>query len=202
MQNYTFKDEQHTFIAPTWADLDAAAFDISKKILKDGKSFDRLVTLAKGGWPMTRSLVDYLSIREVASIGVKFYSGIGERRTTPEVYQDIPVSIKGEKVLLFDDVVDSGESMRFVIDYLHHHGVQDITTASLYYKPHATMKPDYYSEETSSWILFPYDLRDSLEQLGGKWKTNGVSREEIVHRFTTLGFNQHVTAYYQNSLLA
>ena len=65
-----FPGEKTTFIAPTWDEMNQLAFEVSQKIIKDKKKFDRIVTLAKGGWPMTRSMVDFLSVDKVASIGV------------------------------------------------------------------------------------------------------------------------------------
>lgn len=176
--------------------MNALAFTLTTKIQQSRQKFDRLITLAKGGWPMTYTLVDYLNIPEVASIGVKFYEGIGKRKKTPEIYQDLPVSVKGEHVLLFDDIVDTGDSLEFTIDHLRKEGVESITTASLFWKPHATFKPDYFGAETKDWIIFPYDLRDSVQQLGKKWKMQQMSINAIIDRFVSFGFSREYIEYF------
>ena len=129
-----FPGEKTTFIAPTWDEMNQLAFEVSQKIIKDKKKFDRIVTLAKGGWPMTRSMVDFLSVDKVASIGVKFYGGINQKLTRPQIYQDLPEPIKGERILLFDDVADSGGSLEFVQQRLLKFHPKSITTATLLYK--------------------------------------------------------------------
>ncbi len=198
MSNRTiqFKGEDFSYIAPTWDEMQNLAFEISKKIIEDGHEFDRIITLAKGGWPMTRSLVDYLQVGEVASIGVKFYGGINTRLGEPIIYQDLPISVADEKILLFDDVADSGESLKFVVDYLQERKVGKITTATLFYKPHSCVKPNYFGAETSNWIIFPYDAIESIKILGEKWTKSGLYLTEIKERFLELGFKKELIDYY------
>lgn len=192
----TFPKEDTTYTTPSWKHLNELAFDISRQMIELDQSFDRIVTLAKGGWPMTRSLVDFLGVTEVASIGVKFYSGINKRLPKPEIYQDLPVTVKGERILLFDDVVDSGKSLMFVTKYLQAKRVGQITTAALFYKPHSKMKPDYYGARTSDWIIFPYDVAEGINVLGKKWSKAGIEEGEIRARFDKLGFGNELVRYY------
>ena len=81
-----FPGEDTTYIMPTWDEMNQLTFAISKKMIQAKLKFDRIVTLAKGGWPMTRSMVDFLSVDKVASIGVKFYNGIYKKLKQPQVY--------------------------------------------------------------------------------------------------------------------
>ncbi|MBU0978870.1 hypothetical protein KKF92_03540 [Patescibacteria group bacterium] len=187
---------QTQYITPSWPDLDRLAFEVAQAIRSDGLKFDRIVTLAKGGWPMTRSLVDYLQVKEVASIGVKFYAGINQQLKRPQVYQDIPISIKGEDVLLFDDVADTGASFEFVSQLLKKKEVESLTTASLFYKPHSSFKPNFYSSTTSAWIIFPYDAVEGIIALGNQWQKQGYTRQEIIGRFNQLHFSADVIRAY------
>ncbi|OIN88704.1 phosphoribosyltransferase [Candidatus Beckwithbacteria bacterium CG_4_10_14_0_2_um_filter_47_25] len=193
-----FPGEKTKFIAPTWDEMNQLAFEVSQKIIQDKKKFDRIVTLAKGGWPMTRSMVDFLGVDKVASIGVKFYSrGIYKKLDQPKIYQDIPEPIKGERILLFDDVADSGGSLEFVYKYLTDLKPQSIITATLLYKPWSTFKPDYYGAETDAWIHFPYDaVQDGVKLLAKKWQENGLGQTEVVKRLRQLGTNpEWIKAY-------
>lgn len=185
-----FSGEEITYIVPTWNELNQLAFEISKKIIGDKKKFDRVVTLAKGGWPMTRSMVDFLGVSKVASIGVKFYSGIYQKMKQPQIYQDLPESIKGEDVLLFDDVADSGGSLRFVQEHLLKQKPKSLTTATLFFKPWSKFKPDYFGSQTDTWIIFPYDaIQEGILLLGKKWQDLGLAKKEVIRRFSALGIN-------------
>ncbi|MBU2051957.1 MAG: phosphoribosyltransferase family protein [Patescibacteria group bacterium] len=191
-----FPGEATEYLTPTWDEMDELAFQVSKKILAAKKKFDRIVTLAKGGWPLTRSMVAFLSIDQVASIGVKFYQDINQRLEKPQIYQDIPEKVSGENVLLFDDVADTGKSLEFAKEYLINHGVAGVTTASLFYKPHSIVKPDYYGAQTSAWIIFPYDAVETINILGKKWQDQGLKPIEIKQRLQQLGINPAWIEFY------
>lgn len=196
LKNISFPGEEIKYITPTWDEMNQLVFKIAQAILADGKKFDRIVTLAKGGWPMTRSLVDFLSITEVASIGIKFYSGINQRLPQPKIYQDFPVSLTGEQVLLFDDVADTGESFKFTKDHLLRGNIKSLSTASLFYKPRSVFKPDYYGFQTSAWIIFPYETVEALKFLHKKWLSQGLTILVIKSRFLKLGFPQDIINLY------
>ncbi len=185
-----FPSEQTTYVAPSWDELNQLLFAITQQINAKQLKFDRIVTLTKGGWPMSRSLVDFLSIESIASIGVKFYTGINERLQAPTIYQELPVSVVGERVLLFDDVADTGKSLQFVANYLREKGVATLTTATLFYKPHSVIKPDFYGAETTDWIIFPYEMVETLQVLGKRWQVAGIATDEVANRFAQLGFRR------------
>ena len=186
----SFPNDPVNYLCPNWDDMNHLAFAVSQQIKKQKTKFDRIVTLAKGGWPMTRSLVDFLEVPTVASIGVKFYSGLSQRLDRPQIYQDIPISVQGETVLLFDDVADTGESLIFTQDYLKTRGVKEIKTATLFYKPHSKLKPDFYGAETATWIVFPFEQFEMMALLNKKWSKNGVESQEIKQRFEEMKFSQ------------
>jgi hypoxanthine phosphoribosyltransferase len=150
---------------------------------------------------MTVSLVDLLNIKSVASIGVKFYTGVNQRLAQPEIYQALPVAVKTENILLFDDVADTGESLKFVTEHLLKIGAATVTTATLLYKPHSKLKPDFYSAETSTWIIFPYDLVESVTNLGMKWQKAGLSVSEIELRLQQFGFKPNWLRPYTQTLI-
>jgi len=181
-----FSDESTQYITPTWDEMNQLAYQIAQKIRADNKQFDRIVTLAKGGWPMTRSLVDFLNVNEVASLGIKFYSGINQRYQKPEIYQDFPVKMKGESVLLFDDVADTGHSFVFAKEHLQKNGVKSITTAALFHKPHSVFKPDYFGFSTNAWIIFPYEAIEAMTFLTKKWQVKGFTLTQIQSRLLKL----------------
>lgn len=200
LQTKNFTNDPITYVAPSWDDLDRLVFTISQQIIQDDLEFDRVVTLAKGGWPMARPLIDYIQAKDVASIGLRYYSGVNERLAEPEVYQDIPVDVSGETILLFDDVADTGESLEFVKRYLEGRGVKKIYTATLFYKPHSSIKPDYFGDETVAWIIFPYELRETMDILVDKWESEGLDETRIIERFVRLGFQREIVEYFYSTL--
>lgn len=193
----SFPNHDISYITPSWEELDLVALRLATRIRESGRQFDRLVTLAKGGWAMSRSLVDFLDIPTVASIGIRFYAGINKRLKEPQIYQELPVSVKGERVLLFDDVADSGESLLFTRDHLIAQGVKDVTTATLYYKPHSVLRPDFYGDETTSWIIFPFEIMESIHEVAINWQKEGnLTQDQLIANFARLGVRREFVEYY------
>lgn len=197
-QLHSFPNDSVSYLVPTWEDLDAICVELAGKIHQSGKTFDRIIALAKGGWPFAKSLVDLLAIPEVASIGIRFYSGINERLEKPLIYQDLPVAVKGEHVLLFDDVADTGESLLFTKEHLLSEGVASVTTATLYYKPQSKIVPDYYGEETTAWIVYPFDKREGMGLLQEKWQNQQLSLDDLCARFHTMGIKPAAIDFFRS----
>ena len=196
-ENHAFPGDDTDYVAPSWLELQQLSFDIAKQISASGKTIDRIITLARGGWPMTRCLIDFLDIQDVASIGVKFYSGINQRFDKPHIYQDLPVSVVNERVLLFDDVADTGTSLKFTLHYLlEFRGVKEVTTATLLTKPQSVIQPDFSGAETTAWIIFPYDVADMITLLTERWEAQGVPKGDMPGRFAQLGFDSHWIDYF------
>lgn len=198
---HSFPQDSIAYVAPTWDELHALAFEMARQIRAADVSFDRVVTLAKGGWPMSRSLADFLEISEVQSLGISFYKGVDERQAKPTMYQKLPVSIEGEHILLFDDVADTGESLLFALDYLKQKGAASVTTATIFYKERSRIVPDFFSALAAEWIIFPYELVETLKDVGTRWLADGVDAEEVISRFVTLQFEEAQIRYFMETTL-
>lgn len=61
------------------------------------------------------------------------------------------------KILIIDDIVDTGLTMKFIIDGINN---TNIYTSSLFYKPHSNFCPDFYVYKTQDWIVFPWEKWD------------------------------------------
>ncbi|MEM2637673.1 MAG: hypothetical protein QXL15_04940, partial [Candidatus Korarchaeota archaeon] len=68
--------------------------------------------------------------------------------------------------LICVDIVDTGTTLASIKEKFA--GVLKIKTAALHCKPHTTVRPDYYSEETTKWIVYPWEIGETLRKLGQK----------------------------------
>ncbi len=177
-----------TYEYHSWEMLGEEIFAISKKILESGRHFDRVIALAKGGLTFSRSLVDYLQIKEIASIQIEFYTGIGVTHNTPVITQSLPVTIRDESVLVFDDVVDKGDTMKLATGYLRHHGAKEITTCALISKPWTTFRADFVVKETTAWVIFPNESRETIQLLSEIWQKKGDTPGKIRKQLLEIGF--------------
>jgi len=93
---------------------------------------------------------------KVDFINVKSYGGI-ETRGKPKILSTITEDIRGEQVLLVDDIVDQGDTMHTVLEYLRTKGPAGVKTAALFTKPWSSVRPDYSLGVVESWVVFPYE---------------------------------------------
>jgi uncharacterized protein len=190
VSSFSFPNDPVSYLTLSWNELADLTAVLARQMAADQVRCDRIVTLAKGGWAMTRSLSDFLQVAEVSSVGLRTYSGIQERLPEPEVYQDLSAKIEGETIVLFDDVADTGESLKYVKEFLLKRGAKKIISAAVFYKPHSKLKPEYYAKETSDWIIFPYEVVEMVILLRKRWTEQGATAAEIESRLRQFPFHQ------------
>jgi hypoxanthine phosphoribosyltransferase len=140
--------------------------------------------------------VDYLQTDNISTIQIEFYTGIGTTQKTPVITQSLPVSIRNEKVLVFDDIVDRGETMKLATQYLQYHGAAEIKTAALINKPWSTFKVDYAARQSEAWVIFPNEIRETIETLIELWQENGDSNSQILEQLAQIGFSEAEVALF------
>ncbi len=190
----TIHDEAYQYYS--WHQLGDDIFSLAQKLLKSDQEFDRVIALAKGGVTFARSLLDFLNVPNYSSIQIEFYTGINQTATTPVITQSLPTSIQGERVLVFDDLVDSGETMKLAKEYFGYHGAKTVTTATLLRKTWTKFPVDFCVRESNAWVIFPNETRETIQLLCGKWKKEGDSDEKIAEQLRHIGFSQpHVDLF-------
>jgi hypothetical protein len=196
MKNKTFHGQAYEYY--DWPTLGNDIFALAQQILELGLEFDRLVALAKGGLAFSRSMVDFLAIPEVSTLQVEFYTGIAQTAKTPVITQSLPVSIKNERILVFDDIADQGATLDFTTKYLNYHGVKDIKTAVLLTKPWSSFKPDFSARESQAWVIFPNEARETIETLTAIWTKKGDSPEVVHQQLLDIGFSEPEVALFHS----
>ncbi|MDK6028574.1 phosphoribosyltransferase [Ignisphaera sp. 4213-co] len=146
----------------------ALSLELAEKIFLSGFRPSIVVAILRGGYIVAKLVSDYLGIDEIATTEIKFYRGIGEKGEKPIISTPLIRSIKDEKVLIVDDVADSGRTLQVAIDLVRIYGAKEVKTATLYLKPWSITVPDYYVAETRSWIVFPWEVSEILRELAKK----------------------------------
>ncbi len=153
------------FLTLDWNDIKEAVITLADKITSSGANIQVIVGIFRGGWVPARMLADLLDVREVGGLEIKFYRGIEDRRERPIVTQPLTISVKDKNVLIVDDVADTGKSLQTAINALNLFGAKSVRTAVLYVKPWSMSEPDYYYGKTDKWIIFPWEVREVIEEL-------------------------------------
>ena len=167
----------------SWNDIYRHSIKLAEKMLDENYIPDVVVGVMRGGWVPARIVIDLLDVKTLATLEIKFYKGIGETREKPVITQPLVVNVRDKNVLVVDDVVDTGKSMSVAVDAIRLYGPKKIKTASIALKPWSIFSPDYYSYVTSSWIVFPWEVRETLQLI--LKKPEGMRELENVARKIT-----------------
>jgi len=128
----------------SWEIFGSAARELAAGVSADGFEPDLILAIARGGLFVAGALGYALGVKNVAVINVEFYIGVDERLDVPVVLPPVPstVDLGGARVLIADDVADTGATLRLVRDFCADH-VADARCAVLYQKPHSTVDCEY-----------------------------------------------------------
>ena len=152
----------------TWQGFGDACRQIAQQIADSGWMPDLIVAIARGGMLPAGAISYALGVKANGAINVEFYTGVGKTMAEPEIlepYMDIS-SLEGKRVLIVDDVADSGKTLKLIMDLIAKEGLSmgsgtakvDARSATIYLKPTSVIKPDYVFKQTDKWINFPWSV--------------------------------------------
>ena len=157
------------------------SMELAMRIVRSGFRPTFLVALWRGGAPIgitVQEVLEYHGIHtDHVAIRTSSHTGIDERGDTVRVHAiDYVVSrlTYEDRLLLIDDVFDSGRSLEAVLEELERRCRRNfpvhIRIATAYYKPsrnRTRLTPDYFVRQTGSWLVFPHEIQ-------------GLTRDEIL----------------------
>ncbi|MHA1959093.1 MAG: phosphoribosyltransferase [Candidatus Thorarchaeota archaeon] len=183
----------------SWDDVYTLTLQISERIVDSGYRPNIIVGIARGGWIPARILSDVLYTDAMFNIRIEYYSDIGLKGPEPKVTQPLSVPIDERRILLVDEVADSGESLTHAKKYVEDLGAEEVRTAVLHLKPTSKLKPDYYMQVVDKWMVYPWEHRESIISLVKHFKDEDPTREmkEIRNKLVfEVGFEPPVADYF------
>ena len=141
----------------TWQELGSGTRELAEAIHADGYTPDLVLGIARGGLLVAGALGYALDIKNTFTMNVEFYTGVDERLDVPVMLPPMPnvVDLGGARVLIADDVADTGATLCFVRDFCAEH-VAEVRCAVVYQKPLSTVDCEYVWRRTDRWIDFPW----------------------------------------------
>lgn len=152
----------------TWESFGEASRKLAQKVADDGYEADMILSIARGGLLIGGALGYALSVKNVYTMNVEFYTGVDERLEVPRILPPAPdfVDLADARILIADDVADTGHTLRSVQQFCEGK-VGEVRTAVLYEKPHSVVQADYVWKRTDLWINFPWSDKDPVVRRAG-----------------------------------
>lgn len=131
----------------------------AKKLVELVKPYknDAILSIARGGLTLTHLISQALNQREISFLNTISYDRKTQKNSI-EIF-NIPNLSNYKKVLIVDDIVDSGKTMRAIFELLNkEYPNTEFKLATLFYRPTALLKPDFYIHKTDIWIEFFWEV--------------------------------------------
>lgn len=144
----------------TWTLFGEATRALAQQVVDSRWTADVVVAIARGGLIPAGAVAYALGVKAMAATNVEFYTGVEEVLTEPVFLPPLmdTHSLAGKRVLVVDDVADSGRTLQKVLEKLSEgpSAVADARSAVLYHKPRSVVRPDHIWRGTDKWITFPW----------------------------------------------
>jgi uncharacterized protein len=141
----------------TWERFGRASRELAEMVASDGYRPDIVLAIARGGLFVAGALGYALDVKNVYVCNVEYYTGVDTHLDLPVMLPPVPdvVDLSGARVLVADDVADTGATLKLVKDFCADH-VAEVRCAVVYEKPHTTVSSEYVWQRTDRWINFPW----------------------------------------------
>ena len=189
------------FEVPTWKQIYNMLLNLAEKIRKNGFKPDIIVGVSRGGWPPARVLSDLLGNPNLANVKAEFYLGVAETKGEPTLTQPVSTNVASRKVLIVDEVADSGKSLKLVKEHVIKEGACEVKIVTIYYKPWSIVIPDYYEKETSRWIVFPWEIKETIRKIVKKCREKGKSVQEETAKLVKAGIPAELVRRFLKEIL-
>lgn len=134
-------------------------------IKASGYQPDVVIAIARGGYVPARLLCDYLDIYDLTSIRIAHYTAGARKSEAARLQLPLNVDIHGLKVLLVDDVDDTGDTLQLALDHIQEFEPRAIKVAVLHHKIISTVVPDFYAQKIVRWrwLTYPWALIEDIQ---------------------------------------
>ncbi|MCI4373121.1 MAG: phosphoribosyltransferase [Thermoplasmata archaeon] len=156
----------------TWAEVDRWADRLAEQVRSAHRIPDTLVGLTRGGWVPARMLSDRLGVKRLVSVRAQHWGVTATRDGVASLSEGLSGPVAGEKVLIVDDITDTGESLHLALEHVRAAGPSRVESATFLHIPRSKVVPTYFAEEIPRdawvWVVFPWNYWEDLEVLAQK----------------------------------
>jgi len=156
----------------TWSDVDRWADRLAERIRSAQAVPEIIIALTRGGWVPSRLLCDRLGVRRLVSVRAQHWGVTATPDGTEKLTEGLSGPVEGQKVLVVDDITDTGESLSLATAHVAEQHPARLETAAFLHIAHSKFLPTYFAEEIPRagwvWVVFPWNYWEDLAALATK----------------------------------
>ncbi len=166
-----------------WGRFYSLSEEVARKVIESGYRPDFIVGLARGGWVLSRVLCDFLAVKDLVSLKVEHWGVTATPDGRAQLKYPFEVDLTDRKVLMVDDITDTGQSMVVAIEYVKSLNPADVRSATLRHITGSKFTPDYFGDEINwRWVVFPWNYTEDMCNIVSKAAEDAGYPSEIRRR--------------------
>ncbi len=147
-------------LTSSWTEHIEGINSLGEEILASGWQPTAILGVSRGGLIPAAMLSYMLDVRLIQAVRVEHYDDENKRLASGARFVDGPepfatLNITTERLLIVDDIVDTGETLNLVRRAVHDHADQ-IKVAALYVRTNQKHAADWFWKVTDEWVVFPW----------------------------------------------
>jgi uncharacterized protein len=158
----------------TWKDVDRWADLLADRVRSARAVPETIVALTRGGWVPGRLLCDRLGVKRLVSLRAQHWGLTATPSGQAEVTEGLSGEVTGQKVLVVDDITDTGDSLALAVEHVRAGRPSRLETAAFLHIDHSKLVPTYYAEVIPRtawvWVVFPWNYWEDLVTLAQRAK--------------------------------
>ena len=148
----------------TWSEVERLCQRLARLTRESGYRPDLVIAIGRGGYVPARLICDYLHIMGLTSIKVEHYLSGADRQEEAVIRYPLKADIRGLRVLVVDDVNDSGDTLEAATQHLQAFQPGEIRTAVMHHKAVTHFEEDYYARKIIKWrwLIYPWAVTEDV----------------------------------------
>ncbi len=148
----------------SWAEVQRLCRRLAGRVRASGYRPDIVIAIGRGGYVPARLVCDCLDIMALTTIKIEHYLSGASRQEQAVIRYPLKADIRNLRVLLVDDVNDSGETLELAIGHLQTFDPGEIRTAVMHHKTTTSFRVDYYARKVIKWrwLIYPWAVYEDI----------------------------------------
>ena len=167
----------------SWSAVESWVEGIIAKMARDAFVPDVVIGMARGGMVPARLICDHLVIKNLFTVKTEHWGLTATPDGKAKLAQAFTGDVRGKRVLIVDDITDTGQSLTLARDHVNGLQPASLKTATMLHIGHSIITPDYFArritKEEWTWFIFPWNVREDLRNIVPKALDDPLSLADL-----------------------